>query len=504
MIHLQKIFLLAIMFGTLSCSTNTSARAIWEKDWIELKTPNFTLFSELSEKDTRQLAWELEAFRSIVISLTNMQEATIPKIPTYITVFRKRLKDLGLSPDVAGFLVPGLRANYVVIFHTRKSINRHAIQHEYTHFLMRNFSTAQYPTWFDEGLSEFLATIQVKRDHFTFGDISRGRVSWLLNYRWTPYEKLIVIDDLSALSRNNRAMYYAQAWVLVHYLIRGRSGKNFFKQNAIYLDLRKNGIDKVSAFEQAYELEVKRLSSKLRSYLERKMTYTKARLREPFNIESFSVQPLDVEKIANRIGELCFVTGEFSNAEKYFQAALSANPQSARAYSGMGDVYKFAGEMDKARPYFDKTLELDPENALNTLDVAQYYMELLSLTQSVPQREIMFEQAQKYFKRSLELDNNIPETHVSYAHFLLSNGRDSNLALERAIKAHRMLPSHPDTKITLARAYIETDFKRPAIDLLKTVLGWSHSDYAEEATRLMRQVDPDYDPEILPDQIGKQ
>lgn len=291
------------------------SKPLWQKDWVEYKSENFTVFSELKEKDTKKLIYELEAFRAIVLLLTNIDESVIPKIPTYITVFKKRVDDLGFRNDIAGVFMPGLRANHMVIFGNKKSVNRHVIQHEFTHFLLRNHNSLQYPTWFDEGFSELLATVRVKKDYFSYGDANKNRVSWLANSSWKPFDKLIEIEDTNKLSRRSSAIFYAQSWLLVHYLIIGRGQTSFISQLSEFLQLRKQGGEIVPSFEQAFDLPIEGLKGKVNKYFSRNLRYYKIPSSVLSIPEEGVFRKIPIDEIANRVGELCLFTGEYSNAK---------------------------------------------------------------------------------------------------------------------------------------------------------------------------------------------
>ena len=486
---------LLIIFSIAVFSINISslqAKPIWEKEWLELKTANFIIFSELKEKETRRLGNELEAFRSIVLSMTNMDEATIPRIPTYITVFKKRLKDLGLKSDVAGAFVPGLRSNHMIVFSSGKNFNRHIIQHEYTHFLTRNHSSAEYPTWFDEGFSEFLATVKLKKSAFTYGDVSENRMQWLSYYPWHQFDKLIKITDTNDLKRTRKGVFYAQSWALVHYLLLGRKGSQFSPELTQFLQFRKQGLDPVSAFERGFNLNTKDLRGELRKYLSRKIRYYEFPLDRIIVPKSASIETLNIDSVANRIGELCLAIGEYENSGKYFLAAREYNLYNARAHTGIADVHKFANEFDLAEGYFKSSIEIEPDNALHYLDFAEYYAYRADSSPYIAEKIELLEKSINMIQKSIELDDNNPEALIVYAQLLLLAGENHEVALEKALKAHRLLPSHPSTKLVLAEIFINMGFDRNALELLQSVLGWSHSSAVESATKLMRRIDPTY------------
>lgn len=496
--NLPSILKLSIfLFSLLSISHTLYAKPVWEKKWIEVTTPNFVILSELSEKKTRKLALELEGFRTVVESMTSLQEATKEKIPTYITVFKKKLYDLGYKSDTAGAFVPGLRDNHMIVFSSGALTDRHIIQHEYTHFLIRNYSAVEYPIWFDEGFSELFSTVRVKEDYFTFGDVSKNRIDWLSYHPWMSFNKLLQVTDTNELRRDHRAIFYAQAWALIHYLHLGREGHKFQAETAQYLTLRKQGKDNIDAFEEAYSLPVKGLKIKIRKYLSRQIRYYKISFKDSFmNSIQVEVNKATADGVATRIGQLCLYNGEYENAKKYYSAAINLNPDNAVAHAGIGDVYKFLENYSESEPFFQKAIELDPNNPLLHLDYGQFFYHQAEKSLNIAYKLDWYEQSKKYFAKSLELNNESPEALVYYALAHLKSGVNSDRALDKALKAHRLLPSNASTKLTLAQAYMQMGFNSEAKKLLLKVLAWSHSSAAENATELLRRIDPNYTPQI--------
>lgn len=54
--------------------------------------------------------------------------------------------------------------------------------------------------------------------------------------------------------------------------------------------------------------------------------------------------------------------GDFDSALRRYKLALAANPNSAKAYAGMGRMYELAGDQGKAMDAYRRAYELDPAN----------------------------------------------------------------------------------------------------------------------------------------------
>lgn len=80
--------------------------------------------------------------------------------------------------------------------------------HEYIHYLVKATGLVNYPTWFNEGIAEFYATIQIKPDHVVIGNTLKRRASK------NAGSKLIKLDPL--MSETNRSKKFRRSNQISH------------------------------------------------------------------------------------------------------------------------------------------------------------------------------------------------------------------------------------------------------------------------------------------------
>ncbi len=80
---------------------------------------------------------------------------------------------------------------------------------------------------------------------------------------------------------------------------------------------------------------------------------------------SYSINKTDYETV-RLLGIVSGMSGNNSQAIKYFAEAVKLQPELAQSYSNLGTAYRNAGDEAKANENFQKALQLDP-NALNHL-----------------------------------------------------------------------------------------------------------------------------------------
>jgi len=125
---------------------------------------------------------------------------------------------------------------------------------------------------------------------------------------------------------------------------------------------------------------------------------------------------------------------DFDTAEEYFQRALAKDPASAAAYAGMANVWVGRRQIigapaaeagQKARAAALKAIELDDSLAESHLSLAN----VLAWT------DLNFPDAEREYKRALELDPGNQGARCTYGHFLMMLGRPDEALpqIERAV-----------------------------------------------------------------------
>ena len=155
----SRLVITAFVFSiVLLCSV--SARA--KDEWIQVKSKNFFLVGNASEKDIRKVGTRLEEFRE-TFRLLFTKLSLNSSIPTNVVVFKsdssyKQFKpkrsDGKIDNFVAGFFQPGEDVNYITLSTEGEDEQTFStIFHEYVHSIVNiNFGKSEVPAWFNEGL----------------------------------------------------------------------------------------------------------------------------------------------------------------------------------------------------------------------------------------------------------------------------------------------------------------------------------------------------------------
>src|SRR5262245_34042524 len=266
MSRLTPTFSFLFVIGLMASST-ACAKELWERPWIEVRSPHFVIVSAISEKQSVELALDLERFRAAVQMVTSIGRFE-ERIPTKVYVLPYAEEELGFKGLIRGYLIPGMRANYAAVTPAPGLALDDSLKHEYVHFLVRNRDKLDYPHWFDEGFAEVIATLTAAQDRIDYGQPMKMRMATLANAPWISFDLLFETRSVFALSDPQKGMFYAQSWLLMHYLMFGRPDRNFGADASEFLRLVESGAAPSDGFAQAFGIPVSQLRNILLKYVQ--------------------------------------------------------------------------------------------------------------------------------------------------------------------------------------------------------------------------------------------
>lgn len=480
--------MLAAMIVLSSAFAPARARELWEGKWLEARSPDFVVTSELGKRTTTQLVQELEDFRTLVGAVTNAGVLK-ERVPTRVYVFKGEVPEIGLSGTIVGYFHPGMRSNAAAVRRDNEMSLGTALQHEYTHFVVRNQGHQAYPKWYDEGFAEVLSTVDLRDGRFTFGNASPGRMADLaMPGAWLPYSRVLDDSQLIKMTELDNARFYAQSWALVHYLTFGKPGLDFSNALKEYLADREQGTAPVPAFEKAFHEDTATLGKTIRNYLDH-ARYGRGELNHPFDPGRITVRELPPDEVAAELAGLCMAIYRYKEAGKFADGALAANPENASALVVRADLLKFAGKFAEAEPLYQKAIALEPASDLHHLDFGEYWLTRARAAKDATVRHGFFTQARKEFFLANKINDSNPETLAINGDSYLREGADPAKGLPTLELAHALLPSSTEIKMMLAQMYVALGQGPKARPMLQSVMAWGKGKTAEAAGKLLATID---------------
>ncbi|MBL9215455.1 MAG: hypothetical protein JNG83_08275 [Opitutaceae bacterium] len=224
---LAVVFLLA---GTASAAQPERIAGVTDK-WRHLQSPNFELYTQESERTARKQLFHLEALHVLFFDTFKFVERRRTPVTVYgfadEKAFAAYIPARYKRDRVGGFFGAGIDRDVIVTSESYDNeSSREMIFHEFIHRLVRATGD-RLPLWYDEGMAELFATIEVNRPakEVDVGKHSPWRVLASMGQDFMPYERLFGIDHESPyyLESKHAGIFYVQSWATLHYWLFGRS-----------------------------------------------------------------------------------------------------------------------------------------------------------------------------------------------------------------------------------------------------------------------------------------
>jgi tetratricopeptide (TPR) repeat protein len=430
-----------------------------KEKWIRVQSENFTINSNAGEKVTKLAGANLERLRKTLALMTNATAVNAP-VPTSIFLFKdaRAFKPYSLRvrdriPSISGYFFSRPDGNYIAINAEEQASQ--IIYHEYIHFFVNN-NLPNVPMWFNEGFAEYYSTFKSDDDKTTIGFPVAPHMAFLKSTRLMPLHQLLEKTEILHEGETKAGSFYAQSWLLVHYLMQGREQKLRPKLSQFLIRLEQ-GYPQKQAFREAFAMEEAQLQEELEDYLRQYLfTYTVINSNELAAVAPVRVAPLPYEEVLFHLGDLLAHQDRerLHEAEAHFNSAISVNSNYALGYAGLGFVEMNRGSITAARQYFEKAI------ALGQPLPAIYYHYGNCLLESIrsriqvnlhdPDLKKIAREARSAFRAAIDLDREFIEAQAALGEtfiFDLESPLEEGItALDLALKR---LPSRLDIVLNL-------------------------------------------------------
>jgi tetratricopeptide (TPR) repeat protein len=269
--------------------TSSPARAA-EPTWIEIRSAHFDVVTDAGEKKGREVALRFEQMRAVFGQLLVRQKLRMP-VPLTIFALKDDKRFYQMAPlhdgqpiTAPGFFVSGEDHQYFVLNLFEEDSYR-AVAHDFAHLLL-NYNYPPTQGWFDEGFAEYFSSIRLDNKQVEIGsdpelgfsyseDIlgnqnavrnpPKSLTDLLSGWVWLSVPDLFTMkhDTSSYQEGTHRTLFYAQAWMTVHYLL----NKEKLPETGTYFDLVQNQrVPVESAIQQAFGMPPAQFDKAVKDY----------------------------------------------------------------------------------------------------------------------------------------------------------------------------------------------------------------------------------------------
>src|SRR6202050_162747 len=459
-----------------------------EAQWVEVRSPNFSVITDAGEKRGREVAMRFEQMRGVFGALMTKANVNLP-IPLQIVAFRntKEMRQVaplfnGKPTQLAGLFQGGGDRSFIMLDMSVE--NPWAVVfHEYAHQLMNGNMQGELPPWFEEGFAEYFSTIEVDSKEARIGKVGRDDYLILQQLGTMRISDLFKVRQNSSTyneSGDHRTTFYVESGMLVHYLYDNK----LFPKVAVYFDLEENKhVPVEDAIQRAFGMSPAQFDRALSSYIS-SGHYKYYAIPTPASISSnnYTVTPLSAAAGNAVLADIHLHSPDYrERAVSEFQDVLKSDPKNAAACRGLGYAYLQKQDFTQAAEYFKQASELDSKDPR-----VHYYNALLLTRENGFGGGADLPTMTKELETSISLDAGFADSYALLA-FAQSSSGDAAKAISTMQKALAISPRNETYLFNLATLYLTNRQLEQAIALLQTLRGSSNAEVASHAAAALAQ-----------------
>lgn len=424
--------------------------------WVEVESPNFSVYSDAGAKTARRIALQFEQVRLAFGGLWPGARTTSPR-PVVILAVKDDSGLKTLLPEYferkggkrpAGITVPSADKYFIALNAAAAELDisgynpYHLIYHEYIHVLL-DLNLRRTPAWLGEGLAEFFGATLVQGDRLVVGKPLPWHIDTLRETQMFDLERLVTVGHSSPEYNEDSksGIFYAQSWALVHMLATDPTNAGSRRLNALVAALQA-GQDDLSAARAALG-DLPALDKELRSYVRRyAFRYGHIDADARLDGRGFPARDVGAAELLALQGDFHARRGRSAVARALLDQALQLDPRQALAHAARGYLAWTEQGLDAALEHYERAVEADPR---------QWFAQAL-LGEALTRQDApgAMERAEAALVRAIELNHDYAPAHEHLAQVIVTRGGDIELALRLARRAAALAPDDTGARLNVA------------------------------------------------------
>ena len=458
-------WILAALGGSLMCALAAPADdgPLEQRRWFETRTAHFHIYSCGLPPDVFKLAGRLEQFCKAYAQLAGTRAVDSP--PIVVLAFPDHESMLPFLPlyqgkpgNLAAFFQHGIDENLIVLSLPEAGASETGmavIFHEYTHLLFRR-NDRIWPLWLKEGMAEVYSTFQATGQSARIASPISDHLQTLRASPLLPLDALFAVkpDSPQYNERDRQGMFYAEAWLLTHFLMAGDNGQ-YRARFGQFTALLRQGRLPVPAFTNAMQATLPAIESGLRRYLERGVfapvdLSLASDISAPISLATRYLTPVEVDF---RLGDELLRIDRLDAAEARFIRAQKIAPASPLPEEGLGLLANVRGQHELALSHLKAAIQMGSTSFLTYYVCA---LEEFQATAEAEDRHARINQAQAaeirgHLERSMALMPDFGPAQQLSGFFEMVQGEHLAEAGQRLQRAIQLEPENLSYQLTLAQ-----------------------------------------------------
>jgi len=458
-----------------------------EPQWVEVRSPNFSVITDAGEKRGRDVALHFEQMRSVFGSLMKSAKVNLP-VPLQIVAFRNSKEMRLVAPifngkptEMAGLFQGGEDRSFIML---DMSVENpwSVVFHEYAHKLMDGNLSLRTDPWFEEGFAEYFASIEVDSKEARVGKIPEQTYQILQQMGMMKVSDLFRVQQNSKVyneSGDHRTTFYAESALVVHYLY----DNLLIPKLIIYFDtlqLQKKPVEQ--AIQAAFGMTAEQFDKTLRNYLS-SGRYRYYPIATPAGIVAaqFTVTPVSGADARALIADIHAHSKDYlEKALGEFQEVLKMDPDNASALRGAGFAYLQQKDFAHAEEYLRRAAQRESKDAR-----VHYYYAML-LNQEGPPDATRSAEIKKQLEASISLDPNLADAY-SLLGFTQAFSGEPEKGIATMKKALELSPRNEHYMFNLASVCLANRKVDDAIAIFRNLARSADPEVAMRASQSLEQ-----------------
>ena len=493
-----------VLSGVVLWFSAASGRAetapIVQQRWFEARTAHFNIYSCGPTQEVARVGGRLEQFRDAYCLLAGVEAVASPPIVVIAFPTHEALEPFlplyqGKPANLAAFFHRSSDENLIALYLSGQGTSSlNSVYHEYTHLLLRH-NTLFWPLWLDEGMADVYSTFETAGGHgVRIGKPQELYVRLLARQPLMPLRELFAVTNGSPEynERDRQGIFYAESWLLTHYLMLGDNAVLKPRFGQLTALLRQGQLPE-QAFTNALRITLPGMENLLRGYLERgrfeplNLTVN-ADLSAPRSFFTRSISPVET---CFRLGDLLMRVNRFDEAGHYFEQGQKIAPKSSLPYEGLGLLASARKNHEEAMRQLGAALE---HGSTSFLAHYGYAREKLRLTAQSGENYVRIGGTEaavirEELQKSLTLMPNFGPAHHLLGFFLLIQGEELAEAEKHLQRAIQLEPENQAYLFSLAQVQVrknEPDAAQRTLEPLR--LPYADAQLRAHAEEMMREI----------------
>ncbi len=417
----------------------------WTQAWLEVRSPHFRVLSDGGERRARETALDFEQMRSVFAQV--LPENTLGDSPVLVVILKNEKELSGFAPLYKGKPVklPGLSQTgpdgNVVLIDLLAANRWQTVVHEYGHVVLSRFRAP--PAWFSEGFAGYYSSIRIFKTKAIVGRYPDGFAEILKNEKLLPVATLFRVTHDSPIyndERGERSAFYAQSWLVVHYLWSSHLQPQVLK----YLDLAQHNVPFAEAIQQAFAMTPAEFDRALERYRREGPKESILKLSETTEKVQLAVRPVDQLEAVAVFADIHLHEHDYEEQGiREFHDILKHDPGNFAAHRGLGYAYFNRHDFNTAMSHLEQAAGKNPG------DWQVYYYQAMLLSQ---RQDTDAEKMEKAALRLTELNPGFAAGYSLLGFALMTQHKslEATAAYEKALKLN---PGNEADTLNLAELY---------------------------------------------------